>query len=116
MVPGERLRRSSVNHCYPLPTFREFCDARWDCRVQAMCRMDLFARARELGIETEFVDGQGRRHVTDAAALKIILEALPAEPPRRILGRAVVVRSGRPARSELGSAARLPVDWKIVAG
>jgi 4-alpha-glucanotransferase len=78
--------------------------------------MDLFAKARELGIETEFVDGQGRRHVTDAAALKIILDALPAEPPRRIIGQAVVVRSGRPARTELGHAAGLPVRWKIVAG
>ena len=27
-----------------------------------------------------------------------------------------MVRSGRPARTELGAAARLPVDWKIVAG
>ncbi len=27
-----------------------------------------------------------------------------------------MVRSGRPARTELGSAATLPVDWKIVAG
>ena len=71
--------------------------------------MDLFTKARELGIDTEFVDGQGRRHVTDAAALKIILDALPAETPRRILGQAVVVRSGRPARTELGAAAGLPV-------
>ena len=71
--------------------------------------MDLFAKARELGIETEFVDGHGHRHVTDAAALKIILDALPAEPPRRILGKPVVVRSGGPARTELGAAARFPV-------
>ena len=78
--------------------------------------MDLFAKARELGIETEFVDGHGHRHATDAAALKIILDALPAEPPRGILGQPVVVRSGGPARSELGAAARFPVDWKIVAG
>jgi 4-alpha-glucanotransferase len=78
--------------------------------------MDLFAKARELGIETEFVDGQGRRHVTDAAALKIILDALPAETPRRMLGQAVVIRSGRPARTELGPAAGLPVRWKIVVG
>ncbi len=78
--------------------------------------MDLFVKAKELGIETEFVDGHGHRHSTDAAALKIILDALPAEPSRRILSHAVVVRSGRPARTQLGPAASLPVKWKIVSG
>jgi 4-alpha-glucanotransferase len=78
--------------------------------------MDLFVKAKELGIETEFVDGHGHRHSTDEAALKIILDALPAEPSRRILSHAVVVRSGRPARTQLGPAASLPVNWKIVSG
>ena len=32
-----------------------------------------------------------------------------------MLGQPVVVRHGRPARSELRSAARFPVGWKIVA-
>jgi 4-alpha-glucanotransferase len=78
--------------------------------------MDLYTRARDLGIQTEFVDGQGHRHVTDAAALKIILDALPARIPYRLLGGAVVVRSGRPARTELRQAATLPLRWKILAG
>ena len=67
--------------------------------------MDLFTKAKELGIQTEFIDGQGHRHVTDAAALKIILDALPVRLPHRFLDGAVVVRSGRPARTELS---RLP--------
>jgi hypothetical protein len=58
--------------------------------------MDLFTRARKLGIQTEFVDGQGHRHVTDAAALKIILDALPVRPPYRFLREAVVIRSAAP--------------------
>jgi 4-alpha-glucanotransferase len=78
--------------------------------------MDLFAKAKELGIQTEFLDGQGHRHVTDAAALKIILDALPARIPYRFLAEAVVIRSGRPARTELKAAAALPLRWKIVAG
>ena len=78
--------------------------------------MDLYAKAKDLGIQTEFLDGQGHRHVTDAAALKIILEALPARIPYRFLAGAVVIRSGRPARTELKAAARLPLRWKIVAG
>jgi 4-alpha-glucanotransferase len=76
--------------------------------------MDLFAQAEAQGIQTEFLDGQGHRRVTDAAALKIILDALPPQAPGPLVGHPVVVRSGRPSRTEL-PAARLPVAWKIVA-
>ncbi len=78
--------------------------------------MDLFTQARNLGIQTEFIDGQGHRHVTDAAALKIILDALPARVPQPLLNQAVVVRSGRPLRTELSQAAVPPLRWKIMAG
>jgi 4-alpha-glucanotransferase len=78
--------------------------------------MDLFVKAKDLGIQTEFVDGQGHRHVTDAAALKIILDALPVRISHRFLAEAVVIRSGQPARAELAQAATFPVRWKIVAG
>ena len=77
--------------------------------------MDLFTKAKELGIQTEFFDGQGHRHVTDAAALKIIIDAMPLRAPHRFLGEAVVVRSGQPAPTELSQAATFPVRWKIVA-
>jgi 4-alpha-glucanotransferase len=78
--------------------------------------MDLFARAKELGIQTEFLDGQGHRHVTDEAALKIVIDALPVRSPHAFLGGAVVIRSDRPARTELEQAVTFPVAWKIVAG
>ena len=78
--------------------------------------MDLFTRAKELGIQTEFIDGKGHRRVTDEAALKIVLDALPARAPYRFLGGAVVVRSGRSLRTELSQAATSPLRWKIVAG
>ncbi len=78
--------------------------------------MELLTRAKELGIQAEFIDGQGHRHVTDDAALKIILDALPAEMPRRLLDGPVVIRSGHLVRTRLDPAARLPVRWKIVAG
>src|ERR1700744_3720256 len=78
--------------------------------------MDLFAKAASLGIQTEFIDGQGHRHVTDAAALQIILDALPIEAPHRFLSEPVVIRSGLPSRPPLGRRAELPVQWKIVAG
>jgi 4-alpha-glucanotransferase len=78
--------------------------------------MDLYTRASDLGIQTEFVDGQGHRHVTDTAALKILLDALPARIPHPLLDGPVVVRSGRPARTAVRQAATFPLRWKIVAG
>jgi 4-alpha-glucanotransferase len=77
--------------------------------------MDLFTKAKQLGIQTEFIDGQGHRHVTDATALQIILDALPIRVPHRFLSGAVVIRSGQPARTELSHAATFPLSWKIVA-
>ncbi|MHB8268555.1 4-alpha-glucanotransferase [Bradyrhizobium sp.] len=78
--------------------------------------MDLFAKAADLGIQTEFIDGQGHRHVTETAALEIILNALPVRIPHRLLDRPVVLRSGQPSRTEFRDAVTLPVGWKIVAG
>src|SRR6266851_3676126 len=115
MVPGERRGCQRVNHGYPLPASRQFRDVTHRC-VQSACRMDLFTQARNLGIQTEFIDGQGHRHVTDAAALKIILDALPARAPQPLLNQAVVVRSGQPSRTELSQTAVPPLRWKIMAG
>ena len=63
--------------------------------------MDLFAQAKSHGIQTEFLDGQGHRRVTDAAALKIILDALPPQAPGPLIDGPVVVRSGQPAQTTL---------------
>jgi len=78
--------------------------------------MDLFAQAKSQGIQTEFLDGQGHRRVTDAAALKIILDALPPQTAGPFIGGPVVVRSKRSARTELSAGTKLPARWKIVAG
>jgi 4-alpha-glucanotransferase len=78
--------------------------------------MDPYQRAKNLGIQTDFIDGQGHRHVTDPAALKIILDALPERMPYRFLSEAVAVRSGRPSQTELSNAARFPLQWKIASG
>jgi 4-alpha-glucanotransferase len=78
--------------------------------------MDLYAKAKTLGIQTEFIDGHGQRRVTTPEALSAILEALPPQPPQRIIAEPVVIRSGHAARTELPEASRLPVRWKIMDG
>jgi 4-alpha-glucanotransferase len=77
--------------------------------------MDLFTKTAELGIQTEFIDSQGHRRVTDPAALEIIVNALPVRAPHRFLDRPVVVRSGLDARTELSETVTFPLQWKIVA-
>src|SRR3990170_7252732 len=114
LVPRERRRRQRVKHGYPLPPLTEFRDTS-SCCVQTACRMDLFTKAKELGIQAEFIDGQGHRRVTDPAALKIILEALPASTPHRLVSQPVVIRSGQPSRIEFSQAATFPLRWKIVS-
>ena len=77
--------------------------------------MDLFTQAENLGILTEFVDGQGHRHVTGEAALRIIVDALPPGSSWRFVEGTVVIRSGRPARTNLTEAVKTPLRWQIVA-
>jgi 4-alpha-glucanotransferase len=78
--------------------------------------MDLLAQAKNLGLQTDFIDGQGHHHVTSAEALKIILDVLPVAAPRRLVGQPVVIRSGKTCRTELQQGAAFPLCWKIVAG
>jgi len=75
--------------------------------------MNLFAKARDLGIQTEFIDGHGHPHVTAADALKVVFEALPPQAARGLIDGPVVVRRGHRAESRLLPAARLPVRWEI---
>jgi 4-alpha-glucanotransferase len=77
--------------------------------------MDLTKKAQNLGILTEFIDGQGERRVTDPAALKLIIDALPARMPRQLLEGPVVIRKGVPARTTFSETARLPVRWTVDA-
>ena len=76
--------------------------------------MDIFTKARDLGIQPDFIDALGNHRVTSATALKIIIDALPEGAPHRLLDEAVVIRKGRPARSALKQAATFPLRWKIV--
>jgi 4-alpha-glucanotransferase len=78
--------------------------------------MDLFAKAAELGIHTEFFDGQGVRHVTQPAALQIILDAIPVRDAHGLLEHVAVLRVDEECRSDLKAEAALPVDWEILAG
>lgn len=75
--------------------------------------MDLYVKAKTLGIQTEYIDGSGHLRVTTPEALSAILDALPPQTPRRIVADPVVLRSGHATATELASTAALPVRWKV---
>src|SRR5258707_1004197 len=98
---------SALDTLYLLPVFGQFRDITLMFALQTACRMDLFEIARARGIQTEFLDGQGHRRVTDEAALKIVLESLPQQTPGALIGQPVVVRVGKSARATLLPGAKL---------
>jgi 4-alpha-glucanotransferase len=83
---------------------------------QTACVMDLFTKAAELGIQTEFFDGQGHRHVTPPAALQIILDAMPAGAVHPMLEHVAVIRDGDGLRPQLRANAAEPVAWTVTSG
>lgn len=76
--------------------------------------MDLLSQARIAGIQAEYLDAKGQPRVTEPAALKCILDALPHRSPYRFVRGPVVIRTGRPAHTGLGESAALPLRWKIM--
>jgi len=67
-------------------------------------RIDLFAEAARLGVDTEYVDGRGQRRVVSADVLEKILPALRPTPGAVSLARRA--RSPRPRLAYQGPAAR----------
>lgn len=75
--------------------------------------MDLLAQARIKGVQSEFVDALGKLRVTDPAALKSILDALPEKRVYRFVGGPVVVRALGHPRTELVTIGAPPLKWKM---
>ncbi|GLR85063.1 4-alpha-glucanotransferase [Bradyrhizobium iriomotense] len=75
--------------------------------------MDLLAKARTKGVQSEFVDALGKLRVTAPDALTSILNALPEQRPYRFVSGAVVVRIGRQPHTDLTEAAKLPLRWSV---
>lgn len=78
--------------------------------------MDVFAKARELGIDTEFVDGQGQSHRIAHEALDSLIAAIPPSQTGRLLTGPVVGRRHDIVPIELAPSAEMPVRWRILAG
>src|SRR5262245_49174471 len=113
MVPLEPIPAANVNHLLSPSCIWTISRLPRHSRVQTVCRMNLFAKARDLGIQTEFIDGHGHPHVTAAEALEVVFEALPPQGARKLIDGPVVVRQGHATQSTLLPGVRYPVRWEI---
>jgi 4-alpha-glucanotransferase len=77
--------------------------------------MDLYAKAAELGLQTDFIDGYGHPHRIDPQALSHVLEALPSPPARQLIASVPVVRSGETGSTPLMGQAAIPATWSVSA-
>ena len=76
--------------------------------------MDVYSKARELGIDLEFVDGQGHRHVVKAERLRAILDGLPSPSRHPYLKQPVViVADARDCRVPIDAEAN-GLGWRLV--
>jgi 4-alpha-glucanotransferase len=73
---------------------------------------DLIARAKHLGIETDFFDAQGHAHSANPAALEAILATFARPAEHRFLPLPLAMRMGQPSPMEFEGAV-LPIDWAI---
>ncbi|MEH6950989.1 4-alpha-glucanotransferase [Nitrobacter sp. NHB1] len=76
--------------------------------------MDVYSKARDLGIDLEFVDGQGHRHVVNGERLSAILDGLPSLSQRLYLKQPVVIVIGSGACRVPVDAAANGIGWRIV--
>lgn len=76
--------------------------------------MDVYSKARDLGIELEFQDGQGRRHAVSDGRLRSVLGELPPRTQHPFLKRPLVF--AKPAsrwRVEMDASAN-GLGWRVV--
>lgn len=76
--------------------------------------MDIYSKARDLGINLDFVDGLGRRHILDDDRLRVFVDSLPAPPRHRFLKQPVVI-AANVARIRIPVATEANgIAWRLV--
>jgi len=77
--------------------------------------MDIFERAKGLGVDTEYRDGFGNLRIVEPEVLARILDALAAggDGPEHMLPRTILVRDNTAQPLRLSAAAGQPLRWEI---
>src|SRR3989449_4134674 len=79
--------------------------------------MDIFERARRLGVDTEYRDGFGHLRTVEPEVLVRILDALAAagDGAERMLPRTILVRKNTEQPLRLAAAEGQPLRWEILS-
>src|SRR5262245_52764819 len=79
--------------------------------------MDIFERAKRLGVDTEYRDGIGHLRTVEPEVLARILDALAAggNGAERMLPRTILVRENTEQSLRLAAAEGQPLRWEIVS-
>lgn len=76
--------------------------------------MNIYSKAHDLGINLDFVDGLGRRHLLDHDRLRPVIDGLPSPPCYRFLKQSVVIVANADDSSvSVGSDAD-GIAWRVV--
>jgi 4-alpha-glucanotransferase len=80
--------------------------------------MDIFERAKRLGVDTEYRDGFGHLRTVEPEVLARIIDALAAggDGAERMLPRTILVRENTEQPLRLTAAEGQPLRWEIVSG
>ncbi|MBN9149243.1 MULTISPECIES: 4-alpha-glucanotransferase [unclassified Nitrobacter] len=76
--------------------------------------MDVYSKAREYGIELEFIDGQGHRHVVSGERLRAVIDGLPPPSRHPFLKQPVVVVADADSRLVPVRAEADGLGWRLV--
>jgi len=75
--------------------------------------MELNARAREYGVETEFYDARGELRRVSPQTLDAILRGMTPPPARRLVDGPIVMRRGAESPPRLRHEAAMPIDFAV---
>lgn len=76
--------------------------------------MDVYSKAREYGIDLEFIDGQGHRHVVSDERLRAVIDGLPPPSRHPFLKQPVVIVADADSRLVPVGAEADGLGWRLV--
>lgn len=76
--------------------------------------MDVYSKAREYGIDLEFIDGQGHRHVVSGERLRAVIDGLPPPSRHPFLKQPVVIVADADSRLVPVGAEADGLGWRLV--
>ena len=75
--------------------------------------MESTIKARDYGVETEYIDARGERRVVSGETIDLVLQSLTPPPRHAVVDGTLVMRPGVPPSPRVRDAAAMPLDWVV---